>query len=185
MGRDRQLMSSFTDDLLSQASALLSLDPQKPKQANLRRAVSTAYYALFHYLIEETTQLIVGTANGDKQMRQLVGRTYLHRQMKEVSTAMTLREKSQKPLIQPFWRQYTPNMNPKLVNVSTTFADLQEERHRADYDLSRPFTRQEAATAVARVQSALTDWDDLRRNNRDLARFYAFCLLCWGSWKGR
>lgn len=37
-------MQSMHQDLLDQARALLHLDPTRPKQANLRRAVSAAYY---------------------------------------------------------------------------------------------------------------------------------------------
>lgn len=45
---------AFADDLLEQAYHLANLDSGEPKQASLRRAVSTAYYALFHLLIDET-----------------------------------------------------------------------------------------------------------------------------------
>ena len=41
------------DDLLEQARILAKLDVKKPKQANLRRAVSSAYYAVFHFLVHE------------------------------------------------------------------------------------------------------------------------------------
>ncbi len=40
-------------DLLQQAKRLAHLEPKKPKQASLRRAVSTAYYSFFHFLITE------------------------------------------------------------------------------------------------------------------------------------
>jgi uncharacterized protein (UPF0332 family) len=36
------------DDLLDQAQHLALGEPQRPKQASLRRAVSASYYALFH-----------------------------------------------------------------------------------------------------------------------------------------
>ena len=36
---------AFADDLLEQAYHLVRKDGQNPKQASLRRAVSTAYYA--------------------------------------------------------------------------------------------------------------------------------------------
>ena len=48
----RELMS-FADDLLEQSYHLLNKDGENPKEASLRRAVSTAYYALFHLLIDE------------------------------------------------------------------------------------------------------------------------------------
>jgi hypothetical protein len=39
---------SLASDLLDQASTLAGLDPMKPKQASLRRAISAAYYSVFH-----------------------------------------------------------------------------------------------------------------------------------------
>jgi uncharacterized protein (UPF0332 family) len=47
---------AFPDDLLEQAQHLAQREPKVPKQASLRRAVSTAYYAPFHLLITETTK---------------------------------------------------------------------------------------------------------------------------------
>jgi len=43
----------FADDLLKQAYHLASKERKNPKQASLRRAVSTAYHALVHLLIDE------------------------------------------------------------------------------------------------------------------------------------
>jgi uncharacterized protein (UPF0332 family) len=43
----------YCDDLLEQALHLAKREKKKPRQASLRRAVSTAYYALFHLLIHE------------------------------------------------------------------------------------------------------------------------------------
>ena len=37
-------------DLIETARGLTELSPRRPTQANLRRAVSTAYYAVFHCL---------------------------------------------------------------------------------------------------------------------------------------
>ncbi|HQZ68834.1 MAG TPA: hypothetical protein PLY87_27290 [Planctomycetaceae bacterium] len=42
-------------DLLQQAESLARLDQRgAPRQANLRRAVSSTYYALFHFLVDES-----------------------------------------------------------------------------------------------------------------------------------
>jgi hypothetical protein len=46
---------SLHGDLLQQAEHLARLEPRRPRQASLRRAISTAYYALFHLLIHEAT----------------------------------------------------------------------------------------------------------------------------------
>ena len=46
---------AYANDLLELAQHLAKLDSENPRQACLRRAVSTAYYALFHLLIAEAT----------------------------------------------------------------------------------------------------------------------------------
>lgn len=46
----------FPQDLLEQARHLANREPKRPKQASLRRAVSTAYYVLFHLLSMETAK---------------------------------------------------------------------------------------------------------------------------------
>ena len=53
----------FCVDLLAQARSLATSDAKKPKQANLRRAISSAYYALFHFLCEEVTKTFVGAGS--------------------------------------------------------------------------------------------------------------------------
>jgi len=47
---------AFHDDLLEQAHHLANREPKRPKQASLRRAVSSAYYALFHLLAWEVSR---------------------------------------------------------------------------------------------------------------------------------
>jgi uncharacterized protein (UPF0332 family) len=46
---------ALAEDLLDQAFLLLNKESKNPKQASLRRVVSTAYYALFHLLIQEAS----------------------------------------------------------------------------------------------------------------------------------
>ena len=46
----------FPNDLLEQARHLANREPKRPKQASLRRAVSAAYYTLFHLLCIETAR---------------------------------------------------------------------------------------------------------------------------------
>ncbi|MYF35736.1 MAG: hypothetical protein F4226_02780 [Synechococcus sp. SB0678_bin_12] len=57
---------SLAAGLLQQAKDLLALDPRKPRQVNLRRAVSTAYYSLFSLLVEEAAGVMVGGGPGKK-----------------------------------------------------------------------------------------------------------------------
>ena len=47
-------------DLMEAARGLMELSPRRPSQANLRRAVSTAYYALFHCLAACAANSLIG-----------------------------------------------------------------------------------------------------------------------------
>src|SRR5712691_6919600 len=64
---------SLHGDLLAQARSLLRREPRRPKQASLRRAVSTAYYALFHLLIHEATRMLVSGAALDNLRKRVLG----------------------------------------------------------------------------------------------------------------
>src|SRR6202050_5778875 len=71
----------FADDLLNQAFLLLNKESKNPTQASLRRSVSTAYYALFHLLIQEAS------ANWSRvDTRDYLARAFDHRTMKDAST---------------------------------------------------------------------------------------------------
>src|SRR5258708_8316828 len=70
----------YADDLLELAQLLANLEPTNPRQACLRRAVSTAYYALFHLLISEAT-----LNWGRLELRSELGRIFEHGRMKNAS----------------------------------------------------------------------------------------------------
>ena len=70
-------------DLLEQAIKLAKLDAKKPKQANLRRAISSAYYAMFHLLVDEACRVQIGAQHNQAPFRQVLGRAFAHGVMKE------------------------------------------------------------------------------------------------------
>jgi len=70
----------FAEDLLEQAHHLVRRERTRPKQASLRRAVSTAYYALFHLLIREAAR---NWKRADQ--RRALARTFDHSRMKKAS----------------------------------------------------------------------------------------------------
>ena len=71
---------SLASDLLVQARVLCLIDSKKPKQANLRRAVSTAYYALFHLLIDDALNVLSPTA--PQGLAHVMRRAFNHADMK-------------------------------------------------------------------------------------------------------
>lgn len=123
---------SFHGDLLRQARHLANREPRRPRQASLRRAVSTAYYALFHLLTHEAVQLLL-VGRGREPLRFSLARAFSHASMKTVAAGFARNDVSPKIVGglngQP--------IQPELANVAGAFVDLQQARHEADYDLSR------------------------------------------------
>jgi hypothetical protein len=63
----------LSEELLDVARSLTDLDSGEPRQASLRRAVSTAYYALFHLLVTEAA------SNWSRpELRSRIGRLFEH-----------------------------------------------------------------------------------------------------------
>jgi hypothetical protein len=140
---------SVADELLDVAKYLLRQNNNRPTEAAIRRSISTAYYALFHRLIEAATAHLVP----DPAHRPLVGRSFDHGPMKRVCQAVIA--KSVPPPTAAVLGAVVPE---ELKDVARTFADLQDRRHDADYNLGRPFTRADARNLIADVQAAFESW---------------------------
>ncbi len=154
---------AFHDDLLQLAIDLVAQDQTGLNQANLRRSVSTAYYALFHLLISETT------ANWSRvSSRHAFGRVFDHGPMKRASNRIL------DPKIFPF-KGEDPKVIQNLKAVAKAFIRLQDQRHIADYDNSTPWTQSEVLDEWGRAAKAFADWDSIR--NEDIAQEYLVSLL--------
>src|SRR5437868_10492632 len=141
-------MARLGRDLVAQARMLAHCEPGRPKQATLRRAVSTAYYGLFHFLIEESTALLFGATQDDVPFRQLAARAFIHAKMKSVCTEFVKPNPQQvHSLLQSFWQRLGIANQPQARLVAQTFIDLQDDRHTADYNLAVSFSRQDAMNA--------------------------------------
>jgi uncharacterized protein (UPF0332 family) len=179
-------MARIGGDLVAQARMLAQCDPARPKQAALRRAVSTAYYGLFHFLIEETTTLLFGGAPGDAAYRQFAARAFVHGKMKSACKEFVKPNvQDVHDLLKLFWNRLAIANNQQARLVAQTFIDLQDERHLADYDLSVSFSRQDALNAVTRAETAIGAWRHLKSTNPPICRVFAMALILWPSLSGR
>jgi hypothetical protein len=162
--------------LIEQAHHLAARERRKPRQASLRRAVSTAYYALFHFLIDEACRLVFGTAHNRRHLRFALSRAFDHGAMKAASKSF-----AGGTLPATFdWKLPIP---ADLSFVADTFIALQEERHDADYNLARSFRREEAVVVIASVEQCFALWPTIQ--NDDSTRLYLVSLLAWGARKAR
>ena len=150
---------SLHADLLKQARHLAIKEPRRPSQASLRRAVSSAYYALFHRLVDEATRMMISRRNRDA-LREHVSRAFYHSDMNEVCKSIANRRAPRK-LTKAF--DGLP-LQPQLVDIARAFVDLQEARHQADYNAYRLIKRQEAIHLVELASKAIDDWNAIRKS---------------------
>jgi hypothetical protein len=145
-------MSRLSFDLLEQARELPSQERRRPKGASVRRSISTAYYALFHFLLDEASRILIGTTRKDKPLRDLLCRCFQHRSMKQACTSIYDLSANHvlvsRSAYEPFAKSFATH-SKDLQIVARTFRGLQEHRHRADYDLRNTYARTDALRCVA------------------------------------
>ncbi|MCU0703004.1 MAG: hypothetical protein MUF18_03335 [Fimbriiglobus sp.] len=168
---------SLATDLLDQADQLAKLGPKNPKQANLRRAVSAAYYALFHLLAEAAAQQfaqLCGRTN--PEAISLITRSFAHIDMKKASERF---EKSELPAaLQLPKGQYVAPAD--LVAVARAFGVLYAARMEADYNTGKRVTRAEAGELIQQARKAFAAWE--RVKDTPDARTYLVCFSLWETW---
>lgn len=154
---------AYHDELLAYAEELLRREEQELTQAHLRRAVSAAYYALFHLLISEATLHWSRDSS-----RPALGRMFEHGVMRRVSQRLLSASLSSFPSVDPAAVQ-------KLRAVAEHFVNLQDARHTADYHNGVVWNRTEAVEAFAYAREAFTIWTTIR--DEDFAQEFLVSLL--------
>ena len=142
---------TLAEELLDLARRIADLDGEYPQQASLRRAVSTAYYALFHLVIDEAT-----SNWRQSEFRPLLGRVFEHGKMKQACNKVS----SGNSRIPPFEERATSADH--LHVVARTFIQAQEQREDADYDVSLRWSRKEVETEIESVADAFRSWMAIR-----------------------
>ena len=165
---------SLPADLLQQARFLAVKEPRRPLQANLRRAVSSAYYAVFHLLVDAaTSRMLRGSERAG--LRSCVARAFGHGTMRQVAQQFSANRVSSK---------LSPGLNgqplqKEVIYIAATFVELQQARHEADYDTMRSFTRREVIDLVEQVERAVLAWSVVRASVQ--ADTFLAGLLAFGN----
>jgi len=139
-------------DLIA-ASRLLTSTPDPttaPLPDFLRRAVSTAYYAVFHALANSNADCLIGPPTNP-----LLEHAW-HRARRGLDHTSARRNLEQD-------RQ---RFSPSVQEFIATFAALQNARHTADYDASRQFTLTEAQSWIDRAEQAIRDFMSVDEDER-------------------
>lgn len=181
------------NELLAYAIACVRRPPVHHRQAKLRRAVSTAYYALFHRLVQDAARLGGIHGSGEESIRSL----FDHGTMKEACDKVrrdandrlkalaaaggpqSLRGAAPSGQARPSGTMFAALGERAdlegFVEVCSAFIDLQEHRHRADYDASGEFKHSDTVSWVAKCKAAFATWKRVRKS--DAAKVFCMCLL--------
>ena len=138
-------------DLIETARGLVNLNQENPTQANLNRAQSTAYYAMFHALCLNCADTWVGSTESDRNQPawQQIYRAPNHKITKSKC------------------RNSKMSQFPKSIqDFAGKFVDLQEKRHEADYDPLCKLDRSDVLIDIANAETAIRNLQDSDLRNR-------------------
>lgn len=175
-------MASYDDELLEAARRLLARragQRGKLPSARIRRSISTSYYALFHFLLEEVGARVVGTHNDLRRRRRILSRSVTHKGIK--TTLDKVRGAQVDASVEDFLRPpgvaAGPVAPPSFVqNLANAFADAQAKRHDADYDLNKPLSELDARLLRARARRVIAAWR-AANNAADRDFKHTLCVL--------
>lgn len=160
------------DDLLDHAESLLTSGRKgAPAQIDLKRAVSAAYYAVFHKLLTDTADLVVGRSKRSKPAYALVYRSFDHARMRKKSNELL---DSRSNLAKRLPSYGISSVSDEIRKGATAFVDLQSARHRADYD---PNFKLKLETAKAHIDSARVAIRSFSKAGKAEYEFFLFALL--------
>lgn len=170
-------------ELLEQAEMLVKREPKNPKQASIRRAVSAAYYALFHLLAEAAArQFAELCGRGDALTVSRIIRSFAHTDMKKASDVFGTPDKHGKfnlpTAFQAANERFVPL--PKLQAVAATFSLLYQARQEADYNIGEQVSRAQAQEQIKKVRDAFAAWEEVKATAD--ARMYLACFSLLKTW---
>jgi uncharacterized protein (UPF0332 family) len=137
----------------------------RPRQTDLKRAASTAYYAMFHAACRLVANAFVGSSGQQQAQRAWSGQQQAQRAWTQAYRGVDhghVKDRCKNKSV--IGRFPVP-----LQNFANTFVDLQILRHEADYDPNKIVTRSGVIAEIDRAEQAIKDLRAV--SNPDLRAF--------------
>jgi hypothetical protein len=131
-------------DLLEAAKHLADSSKGKPKQAFLKRAISTTYYAMFHCLAKTCADLMIG---GTGAQRSMPAWTQVYRAL-DHGTARNVCSNTQMLAQFPL----------EIQDFAYQFVTIQKKRHDADYDPQCSVFKSAVLADISAVEIVIDDF---------------------------
>lgn len=160
------------DHLFEQADKLASSSAVgRPRQVDLRRAISAAYYGLFHFCLAAVADEFVGVTRRTSRRYELVYRSIDHRTFRDVC------EEAVKPTPKAAFQPYFPanGLGGDIQAFSFAGIELQRLRHSADYAPLPRFGTADSKEAIKLARDAVRRFDAAPEENR---KTFLTLLLC-------
>jgi uncharacterized protein (UPF0332 family) len=140
------------DHLFEQAASLISPQAGRPRQVDIRRAVSAAYCAIFHAIITAAADQFIGVTNRGESPYGLAYRSVDHGWLRKLC------EEVQKSSLSVTFKSYAPSAGfvANMAAFAAATLDLQQRRHAADYDVMIRMNKSDASVAIATARAALS-----------------------------
>jgi uncharacterized protein (UPF0332 family) len=145
-------------DLIQIAKDLANSSRGKPKQAHLRRAMSTIYYSMFHTLAQCCADMLIGGA-GSKSAWKQVYRALDHGPAKNACNNQAMMAKFPK----------------HIQDFANMFWQTQVKRHDADYDPTKKFTKSEVVNDINAIEVTIINFENAAA--KDKRAFSALVLF--------
>ncbi len=153
-------------DLIDTARYLVDRNRLEPRQADLKRAMSTAYYAVFHALCRNCADCLVGTEMPCRSQSAWL-QAYRAVNHGEAKNRFSRSDGRTHPVMDLF--------PTKIQEFATCFVALQKKRHQADYDPEFVLTRYEVLTEITVAQNAIEMLNN--SSDKDRTAFAVYTLL--------
>ncbi len=157
------------DHLLDQARELAKVPAAgAPRQADLRRAISCCYYAVFHMTATAVADLLVGNTKRTTAEYGLAYRAINHKALKDLTLEL------QKPNPTARFARHLPatGLGAEFIAYAAAVPDLQEKRHMADYDPMQKVSLLDTQLAISAAESAIVSFEAASAASK-----YAFAAL--------
>jgi hypothetical protein len=150
--------------------AVALVDPRRPtktEQVDFRRAVSAAYYAVFHLLTMTAAEH--WAVEND---RNRFARLFEHGRVRSASDSLPGRLKERLGNASSEQDRKTADA---LTFIARTLIALQQDRQTADYDNSKVWSYTEAENAITRAHDLYLKWETVR--NTPMAQSYLLDMM--------
>ena len=146
----------LADELLDDARYLADKGIADQRRSHMRRAISTAYYAVFHLFVED---FVEHWEFPDQRAR--LGRMFNHGPMRTSFTAKDKKNPTQ--------------LEKELIEVTTSFEQLQKDRERADYDSGWTLVETDVRNSVTLAEEVFEKWRRIK--GEDIARHHLLSMF--------